>query len=56
MESLVDVQSCAPLTVLRCTRTPRWCAANQDWGTILGARVLSELGDDPNRYADARAL
>ena len=24
-------------------------------GTILGARVLSEFGDDPNRYADARA-
>ena len=24
-------------------------------GTVLGARVLGELGDDPNRYADARA-
>jgi len=24
-------------------------------GTILGARVLSEFGDDPNRYLDARA-
>jgi transposase len=24
-------------------------------GTILGARVLGEFGDDPNRYADARA-
>ena len=24
-------------------------------GTILGARVLSEMGDDPTRYADARA-
>lgn len=24
-------------------------------GTILGARVLAEFGDDPDRYADARA-
>jgi transposase len=24
-------------------------------GTILGARVLGEFGDDPNRYADAKA-
>ena len=24
-------------------------------GTILGARVLAEFGDDPHRYADARA-
>ncbi|MCA1708202.1 MAG: IS110 family transposase [Actinobacteria bacterium] len=24
-------------------------------GTILGARVLGEFGDDPNRYVDARA-
>src|ERR1700757_1535670 len=24
-------------------------------GPILGARVLGEFGDDPNRYADARA-
>jgi transposase len=24
-------------------------------GTILGARVLAEMGDDPTRYADARA-
>ena len=24
-------------------------------GTILGARVLGEFGDDPNRYSDARA-
>jgi hypothetical protein len=24
-------------------------------GSVLGARVLSELGDDPHRYADARA-
>jgi hypothetical protein len=24
-------------------------------GTILGARVLGEFGDDPNRYLDARA-
>ena len=24
-------------------------------GTVLGARVLGEFGDDPNRYADARA-
>jgi hypothetical protein len=24
-------------------------------GTILGARVLAEFGDDPNRYADAKA-
>lgn len=24
-------------------------------GTILGARVLSEFGDDPDRYADAKA-
>ena len=23
-------------------------------GTILGARVLAEFGDDPNRYADAK--
>jgi transposase len=24
-------------------------------GTILGARVLGEFGDDPNRYTDAKA-
>ena len=24
-------------------------------GTILGARVLGEFGDDPDRYADAKA-
>jgi hypothetical protein len=24
-------------------------------GTVLGARVLSELGDDPNRYFDAKS-
>jgi len=24
-------------------------------GTILGARVLGEIGDDPNRYADAKS-
>src|SRR5918912_367742 len=24
-------------------------------GTILGARVLGEFGDDPNRYADAKS-
>jgi hypothetical protein len=24
-------------------------------GTILGARVLAEMGDDPTRYTDARA-
>jgi transposase len=24
-------------------------------GTVLGARVLGEFGDDPNRYADAKA-
>ena len=24
-------------------------------GMILGARVLGEFGDDPNRYVDARA-
>ena len=24
-------------------------------GEILGARVLAEFGDDPNRYVDARA-
>jgi len=24
-------------------------------GTILGARVLAEFGDDPNRYANAKA-
>ena len=24
-------------------------------GVVLGARVLGELGDDPSRYADARA-
>jgi Transposase/Transposase IS116/IS110/IS902 family len=24
-------------------------------GTVLGARVLGEFGDDPNRYADARS-
>ncbi|TDC53096.1 hypothetical protein E1212_06665 [Jiangella ureilytica] len=24
-------------------------------GQILGARVLAEFGDDPHRYADARA-
>ena len=23
-------------------------------GTVLGARVLGEFGDDPNRYADAK--
>ena len=24
-------------------------------GTIIGARVLAEFGDDPNRYADAKS-
>jgi transposase len=24
-------------------------------GTVLGARVLGEFGDDPNRYADAKS-
>jgi transposase len=30
-------------------------ASQPGLGTILGARVLSEFGDDPHRYADARA-
>jgi hypothetical protein len=24
-------------------------------GTVLGARVLGEFGDDPNRYRDAKS-
>ena len=31
------------------------CLSQPGLGTILGARVLAEMGDDPTRYADARA-
>ena len=34
--------------ILQCTDLPRL-------REILGARVLGEFGDDPNRYADAKA-
>lgn len=30
-------------------------ASQSGLGTILGARVLGEFGDDPDRYADAKA-
>ena len=37
------------------TRTLRSTLANPASVVILGARVLAEFGDDPTRYADARA-
>ena len=37
------------------TRTLRSTAANPASVSILGARVLAEFGDDPDRYADAKA-
>ena len=37
------------------TRTSRSTAANPGSVTILGARVLGEFGDDPDRYDGARA-
>ena len=37
------------------TRTLRSTAASPGSATILGARVLGEFGDDPDRYLDARA-
>ena len=41
--------------VLASTRTLRSTASQPGLGTILGARVLAEFGDDPDRYADAKA-
>ena len=37
------------------TRTLRSTSASPASGPILGARVLAEFGDDPHRYADAKA-
>ena len=37
------------------TRTRRSCVVLPGLGSVLGARVLGEFGDDPNRYADAKA-
>ena len=37
------------------TRTLRSTCSQPGLGTILGARVLAEFGDDPDRYVDARA-
>jgi hypothetical protein len=39
---------------LAATRTLSY-ASQPGLGVILGARVLAEFGDDPHRYADARA-
>jgi hypothetical protein len=41
----------------RCERHPdaEIVRSQPGLGTILGARVLGEFGDDPNRYVDARA-
>ena len=41
--------------VLAGTRTLRSTCSQPGLGEILGARVLAEFGDDPDRYADARA-
>jgi hypothetical protein len=35
-------------------RTLRSTSASPDWGPILGAWVLAEFGDYPNRYQGAR--
>jgi hypothetical protein len=40
---------------LASTRTLRSTSASPDHGSILGARVLAEVGGDPDRYADAKA-
>lgn len=37
------------------TRTFEIYLSQPGLGTILGARVLAEFGDDPDRYADAKA-
>ena len=37
------------------TRTREIYLSQPGLGPILGARVLAEFGDDPDRYADARA-
>ena len=37
------------------TRTLRSTPASPASASILGARVLAEFGDDPHRYADAKA-
>ena len=41
--------------ILAGTRTLRSTVTSPASGQILGARVLGEFGDDPHRYADARA-
>ena len=37
------------------TRTLRSYLSQPGLGAVLGARVLAEFGDDPTRYADAKA-
>lgn len=41
--------------VFRCHPDAEILTSQPGMGTILGARVLGEFGDDPHRYADARA-
>jgi len=41
--------------ILRHTRTPTSPSPQPGLGVVLGARVLDEFGDDPNRYTDASA-
>lgn len=41
--------------VFRCHPDAEILTSLPGMGTILGARVLGEFGDDPHRYADARA-
>jgi transposase len=41
--------------VFRCHPDAEILTSQPGMGTILGARVLGEFGDDPNRFADARA-
>ena len=40
---------------MRSTRTREILRSLPGLGIVLGARVLGEFGDDPNRYADAQA-
>src|SRR3954447_15506641 len=43
------------MRILAGTRTLRSTAASPGLGDLLGARVLGEFGDDPDRYGGARA-
>ena len=41
--------------ILSSTRSAKIIRSLPGLGTVLGARVLGEFGDDPNRYADAKS-